>query len=151
MDRIPERPAVAGFHRRALGFGERFVPIPDINPSWWGVFGLVGSVIYLYLTDPAARFAMLFFVWVTDWYDGATARRYGKISREGYLIDDVVDRFSEGFVFLGDVSSSAVARWFFVLWIVNCALTLWSVHTGKHRILPLRFAYLFVLAWWVLT
>lgn len=132
-----------------LSFGERFIPIPDVNPSWWSLSGLLGTIVYLYLEHPVTRFLVVLFTWVTDWYDGATARKYDKVTREGYLVDDVIDRFSEGFIFLADAPHSATARIFFLLWIVNCALTIWSVANHTHRVLPLRFAYLFVLAYWM--
>ena len=149
MADIPQRPLVARSYRVLLDFGERFIPIPDINPSWWSLVGLIGTIVYLYLENPVGRFAMVLFTWITDWYDGATARRFDSVTREGYLVDDVIDRFSEAFIFLADVSTSTVARVFFLLWMVNCALTMWSVARGKHRVLPLRFAYLFVLAYWM--
>lgn len=151
MDSVPQRPSVARFYRALLTSGEQYLPIPDINPSWWSLLGLAGSAACLYTPGPAAKFWLVLFVLVTDWYDGATARKHGTTSHEGYLVDDVIDRFSEAFIFLADVSTSAVARVFFVLWIVNSVLTMWSVATGKHRVLPLRFLYLLVLGYWAVA
>lgn len=151
MDAIPERPAIARSYRVLLDFGERYIPIPDVNPSLWSLAGLLACIACLYASDPAISFSLVLFSWITDWYDGATARRFGKLSREGYLIDDVIDRFSEAFIFLADASTSIIARGFFVLWIVNTILTIWSVANGKHRILPLRFLYLLVLGYWMVV
>ncbi len=108
--------------------------------------GLLGSAACLYAPGALTKFLLVLLVFITDWYDGATARKLGTGSREGYLIDVTIDRFSEAFIFLADVATSPIARIFFLLWILNTALSLWSVATGRHRILPLRFAYLFVLA-----
>lgn len=146
MGAIPERPAVAHGYRALLTFGERFIPIPAINPSWWSLLGVFGSAACLFTPSPAVKFVLVVLVLITDWYDGATARRLGTTSREGYMVDVCVDRFSEALIFVADVASSPAARVFFVLWIVNTVLTLWSASTGRHRILPLRFAYLVVLA-----
>lgn len=127
---------------------EPWIPVPDVNPSWWSLAGLVGSVACLYAATPGQKLALVFGVLLTDWWDGATARRHGRLSREGYIVDVVIDRFSEAFIFLADVGHPA-GRVFFGLFIVNTALTLWSAKTGKHRILPLRAAWMVVLAWWM--
>lgn len=129
---------------------EPYIPVPNVNPSWWCLAGLVGSAACLYATTPGQKLALVFAVLLTDWWDGATARRHGTASREGYIVDVVVDRFSEGFIFLADVWIYPAARVFFLLFLVNTALTLWGARSGRHRILPLRAAYLGVLAWYVL-
>lgn len=145
MDPVPQRPAVARFYRAILAWGEGWVPIPNVNPSWWSLLGLLASAACLFTPSPAAKFALVSFALITDWYDGATARKHRSLTREGYLVDDMVDRFSEAFIFAADVFTSAAARIFWGLWILNSALTMWSVATGRHRVLPLRFLYLFVL------
>lgn len=151
MVSVPERPPVTGFYRALLGYGERFIPIPDINPSVWSLLAIVGSTACLYTPSPFVKFVLVTAVLITDWYDGATARKYGRTSREGYMVDVAVDRFSEAFIFLADVATSVAGRAFFLLWILNSLLTLRSIRTGRHRILPLRFAWLFVLAYWTVT
>jgi phosphatidylglycerophosphate synthase len=129
---------------------EPWIPVPNINPSWWFLLGLVGSVACLYASTPEQKFALVFGVFLTDWWDGATARRHGTTSREGYIMDVVVDRFSEAFIFLADIEHAA-GRAFFLLWMLNMALTLWSARTGTRRILPLRLVWLGVLARWMLA
>ena len=148
MDTVPGRPRVSGAYRAALAWMEPHIPVPNVNPSWWSLLGLLGSVACLYVPSPLAKFAIVLGVLITDWWDGATARRHGGVSREGYIVDVVIDRFSEAFIFLADIGSVA-GRVFFALWMLNTALTLWGARSGKHRILPLRAAWLAVLAWWV--
>lgn len=149
MDSVPARPRVAAGYRAVLAFFEPWIPVPNINPSWWSLLGLVGSVACLYASTPGQKFALVLGVLLTDWWDGATARRHGTGSREGYIVDVVIDRFSEAFIFLADIGH-LLGRLFFLLWMANTALTLWSAHTGSHRILPLRAVWLGVLAWWML-
>ena len=147
MDTVPSRPGIAAGYRAVLAWLEPHIPVPGINPSWWSLLGLLGSVACLYVPTPAARFWLVLGVLLTDWWDGATARRHGTVTREGYIVDVVIDRFSEAFIFLTDVGS-ATGRVFFGLWMLNTALTLWGARSGKHRILPLRALWLVVLAWW---
>lgn len=150
MGDVPERPAIARGYRALLDILERFIPIPRIHPSWWSLLGLIGSVACLYVASAEWKLVLVSAVLITDWYDGATARKLGTTSREGYIVDVVIDRFSESFIFLADVGTTA-GKIFFLLWILNTALTLWGAAKGVHRILPLRFAWLFVLAYWVVT
>jgi phosphatidylglycerophosphate synthase len=152
MDSVPARPRIAGGYRAALARMEPHIPVPDVNPSWWSLLGLVGSVACLYAASPGVKLALVFGVLLTDWWDGATARRHGGelAGREGYIVDVVIDRFSEGFIFLADVGHP-VGRVFFVLFIFNTVSTIWGAKTGKHRILPLRAVWLGVLAWWMVA
>lgn len=149
MDTVPSRPGVAAGYRAVLAFLEPWIPVPNVNPSWWSLLGLVASVVCLYASTPLQKFALVLGVLLTDWWDGATARRHGTGSREGYIVDVVIDRFSEAFIFLADIGH-VLGRLFFALWILNTALTLWSARTGRHRILPLRAVWLGVLALWIL-
>lgn len=149
MDSVPARPPVAAGYRAVLLALERWIPVPRINPSWWSLLGLTGSVACLYMSTPFQKLALVFGVLLTDWWDGATARRHGTTSPEGYIVDVVVDRFSEAFIFLADIGHPA-GRVFFLLWMVNTAITLWSARSGKHRALPLRAAWMGVLALWML-
>ena len=149
MDSVPARPRVAGGYRAALAWMEPWIPVPNINPSWWSLLGLLGSVACLYVASPGGKLALVFGVLLTDWWDGATARRHHRMSgREGYIVDVVIDRFSEAFIFLADISHP-LGRVFFVLFLVNTASTLWGARTGKHRILPLRAVWMGVLLWWM--
>lgn len=149
MDSVPARPRIAGGYRAALAWMEPHIPVPNVNPSWWSLLGLLGSVACLYVASPGARFWIVLGVLLTDWWDGATARRHGgaQAGREGYIVDVAIDRFSEAFIFLTD-GGSVAGRIFFVLFVFNTASSVWGARTGKHRILPLRAMWLGVLAWW---
>ncbi|WP_420126546.1 hypothetical protein [Longimicrobium sp.] len=149
MDSVPARPRIAGGYRAVLAWMEPHIPVPNISPSWWSLLGLLGSVACLYVASPAARFWLVLGVLLTDWWDGATARKHGGAlsGREGYIVDVVIDRFSEGFIFLAD-SGSVAGRIFFVLFVFNTISSIWGAKTGKHRLLPLRGLWLAVLAWW---
>ena len=128
---------------------EPYIPVPDINPSWWSLLGLLGSVACLYVASPGVKLALVFGVLLTDWWDGATARRHGRMSgREGYIVDVVIDRFSEAFIFLADIRHP-LGQAFFALFLFNTASTIWGAKTGKHRILPLRAVWMGVLLWWM--
>ena len=152
MDSVPARPRISGGYRAVLAWMEPWIPVPNINPSWWSLLGLVGSVACLYAATPGQKLALVFGVLLTDWWDGATARRHGGAlaGREGYIVDVVIDRFSEAFIFLADITHP-FARVFFLLWMLNTASTLWGARTGKHRILPLRAVWMGVLLWWMVA
>lgn len=151
MDSVPARPRISGGYRAALAWMEPYIPVPNVNPSWWSLLGLVGSVACLYAATPGVKLALVFGVLLTDWWDGATARRHNRMSgREGYIVDVVIDRFSEAFIFLADIGHP-LGRVFFALFLFNTASTIWGARTGKHRILPLRAVWMGVLAWWMLA
>jgi phosphatidylglycerophosphate synthase len=122
---------------------EKRAPLPNINPAYYHTLALVLSVLSLYTPMPAQRIAIVGIVLVADWLDGATARRYRGGSREGYIIDVVTDRASEAFMFAA--AATPLGYVFFLLWITNCALAFYSVRTGLHTALPLRFTFLIVL------
>jgi phosphatidylglycerophosphate synthase len=151
MDSVPARPRISGGYRAVLAWLEPYIPVPNVNPSWWSLLGLAGSVACLYTASPGIKLALVFGVLLTDWWDGATARKHGGASagREGYIVDVVIDRFSEGFIFLADIGSP-VGRVFFALFIFNTVSSIWGAKTGKHRILPLRAVWMGVLAWWMI-
>jgi phosphatidylglycerophosphate synthase len=124
---------------------ERRVWLPDINPSFYHALGLSLSITYLYAAAPAAKISLLAAVLILDWIDGATARRFRGGSRAGYILDTLTDRASEGFIFAAE-AQDLIGRVFFLLWLLNCALTYYSIRTNRHTSLALRFAYLCVLA-----
>jgi phosphatidylglycerophosphate synthase len=144
MDTIPGRRRLASPYRAALSVLEKRVPLPNINPAYYHTLALVLSVLYLYAHMPAQKIAIVGIVLVTDWLDGATARRYARGSRAGYIIDVVTDRASEAFIFAAE-AETPLGQAFFLLWIINSALAFYSVQTSVHTALPLRFAYLIVL------
>jgi phosphatidylglycerophosphate synthase len=144
MDRVPVRPRVAGPYRRILSLLEPWLTLPDVNPSLYSAAGLGLSVVYLFAASPGQKIALIALMLAADWLDGATARRYDRCSRAGYLTDVLVDRSSEGFIFAAE-AATPIGKLFFILWLVNVALAFFSVRTGKHTALPLRAAFLVVL------
>ena len=144
MDTIPARPPVAGPYRLLLTSLEKRIWLPDINPSFYHASGLGLSIVYLYATTPATKSVLLAAILILDWVDGATARRFRGGSRPGYFIDTLTDRVSEGFIFAAE-AQSMLGQAFFLLWLLNCALTYYSIRSNRHTLLPLRFVYLIVL------
>ena len=145
MDNIPQRWAIALPYRSVLSFIEKRVYLPNITPSYYNVFGLMASVAFLYVRATWLRVVVLAIILLADWADGATARRYkrryNRSSGSGYMIDVMTDRASEGLIFAAAADTPA-GRVFSVLWLVNIGLAYYSIHTGHHTSLPLRFAYM---------
>jgi phosphatidylglycerophosphate synthase len=123
---------------------EKRLFVPDVNPSYYHALGLALSLLYLYAGVPWLKIVIIVLVLWADWLDGATARRYNRGSRAGYIIDVVTDRVSEAFMFAAE-ADTAPGQIFFLLWLINLALAFYSVHSNKHSSLPLRFVYLVVL------
>ena len=144
MDNIPGRRSVALPYRSLLTFLEKRVLLPDINPSYYHALGIALSVLYLFTRTPWLNIALILVIILADWLDGATARRYNRGSRAGYMIDVVTDRVSEAFIFAA-AAETAIGQIFFLLWLVNLALAFYSVYSNRHTSLPLRFVYLVVL------
>ena len=144
MDIIPDRPRVASPHRALLSLLENWVVLPDINPAYYQALGILLSVLFLYAQTPSQKVFIIGVVLLTDWLDGATARRYKQARRSGYIADVVIDRASEAFIFLAEVGT-VLGQVFFLLWTINSVLTFYSVYSNKHLSLPLRFAYMIVL------
>ena len=145
MDRVPVRSRVAGPYRRILSALEPSLALPDVNPSLYSAAGVGLGVIYLVAATPAAKIVLIALMLAADWLDGATARRYDRCSRSGYLTDVTADRSSEGFIFAAE-AGAPLGRFFFILWLANVALSLYSIRSGQHAVLPLRAAFLIVLA-----
>ena len=144
MDSVPRRRPVASAHRRVLSAIEKRVPLPDIHPSWYEVLALASSILYLFAWTQAQRIVLVTIALLADFLDGATARRYRRASRAGYIVDVVTDRASEAFIFAA-AAGSTLGQVFFLLWLVNCALAFYSVRANRHTALPLRFAWLVAL------
>lgn len=144
MDLIPDRPRVVSPHRALLSFLEKRVVLPDINPAYYHVLAMLLSVLFLCAQTPLQKVFIVGVVLLTDWLDGATARRYKQVRRTGYIIDVVIDRASEAFIFSAEVGT-VLGQGFFLLWMINSVLTLYSVYSNKHLSLPLRFSYMIVL------
>jgi phosphatidylglycerophosphate synthase len=144
MDLIPDRPHLASPYRALLSFLEARLVLPDINPAYYSVLGILLSVVFLYLQTTLGKIIVIGVVLLADWLDGATVRRYGQVRRSGYITDAAVDRLSEALIFSGEVTTIP-GQIFFLLWIVNSLLTFYSVTSNQHVSLPLRFLYIIAL------
>jgi phosphatidylglycerophosphate synthase len=123
---------------------ETIVILPDINLANYHAAALVLSVLVFVAQAPLTKAILIAIVLVTDWLDGATARKYERASRSGYFTDLVTDRASEAFIFAAE-SETVVGQAFFLLWIVNTILSFYSANVNRHLSLPLRFAYMVIL------
>jgi phosphatidylglycerophosphate synthase len=144
MDSIPVRRAVTRPYRAVFSALEKRVYLPDISPSYYHAFAIAASILFIYTQAPWLKILLLGLVLVSDWLDGATARRYNKCCRSGYLTDVVTDRLSEGFIFWSAIGTT-FGQVFFLLWLANLILAYYSVHTNRHTSLPLRCAYWIIL------
>jgi len=91
------------------------------------------------------RLIIVTVVLISDWLDGATARSQKITSKEGWMIDVAVDRVSEGFIFAIHLDTY-IGKVFFALYVLNTILSMYSISSKKHLILPLRFMWLIYLA-----
>lgn len=145
----PARPLVARLYRTPLAWLEARLWLPRLPPSLYSAASLVFSLGVWLVPPPAATALLVALALLADWLDGATARRFGSDARRGYLTDVLVDRVSEGLIFTA-AAGNPVGRLFIGLWLLNCLLVAYSLRSGRHRILPLRFAYLAALVAWPL-
>lgn len=142
MDKLPERLKIASWYRGIYQRLEKKLWLPRVNPSVYQVIAILLSFAFLLIEGKWTKFLLVLLIILLDWLDGATARRYGLSGEMGYMIDVVVDRFSELIMFY-PVNGGALASIWFSLALFNLALSFLSYKTGKHAILPLRFVYLF--------
>jgi phosphatidylglycerophosphate synthase len=143
MDSVPVRRPLTVPYRALTNFLERRIRLPDINPSWYQVAAILASLAILYVPSTWAQAALLSFILLSDWLDGATARQHRGHSREGYMMDVTIDRASEVLIFAG-AASTLLGKLFFALALLNIGLAYYSIRSGKHTSLPLRCAWLVV-------
>lgn len=131
-----------GFVRSFRRYADRFgmaLPLPNVNPNAVSGLSVITSMVFV-LSLRFSFFGLpLLFLAVTillDWFDGLIARRYGKGSEEGYFVDLVSDRLSEGIIF-----SFFFFPWFY-LFTLNCMLSIVSVRRKRHVVLPLRHIFM---------
>lgn len=122
------------------------LPLPNVHPNMISGFSILTSFAFLALFRFSVILSFLFLVLtlLLDWFDGVVAKKYFRVSEEGYLADLTSDRLSEGIMFV------IFFPWF-CLFVVNCLLSMISVVRRKHIILPLRHVFILYLAWiiWV--
>ena len=144
MDQIPKRTGLAMIYRSVLNKWEKYLIFPSKNPSHYQVVGLLLSIGYLFTTNLIIQIGLVAIILTLDWMDGAVARKYNLVGREGWMIDVFVDRLSEGFIFAAHLFTP-LGTTFFLLYIINIFLSMYSVRSGKHILLPIRFIWLLVL------
>ena len=155
MDAIPHRGQVATPYRRLICYFEARITLPDINPAIYQLIGIGLSIYYLFLGHWVLKTAVISLILLTDCLDGATARCHGQPQKSGYIADVIIDRASEGIIFIGEI----MTMWgliFFWLWLGNTLLAYNSIRTGKHQAMALRFFFILVLVGqgigqWLLT
>ena len=141
MDKIPKRSQLAQLYRQPLHRLEELMPFLIKDPNYYQVIGLVFSFFFLFTKSNIHQIILISLILIFDWFDGATARKYNLTSKKGYLIDVVVDRISEGLIFSA-ILNSIVGKIFFSLYLLNNLLSFYSIKSGKHNIIALRFFYL---------
>jgi phosphatidylglycerophosphate synthase len=141
---IPLRTPLALSFRKPLTYLERGLILPNISPSYYAVAGIVLSLLFFVVRPAWLQILIVLLVLLTDWLDGATTRRYGICCKEGYMMDVVIDRASEGLIFVA-ASGTGLGKAFFLLWLFNLALALYSLKVNTHISLPLRLAFILAL------
>lgn len=100
MGKIPKRSQIAQLYKQPFHKLEKLMPFLIKDPNFYQVFGLLFSIFFLFTKTNVHQITLISLILIFDWLDGATARKYNLTSRKGYLIDVVVDRISEGLIFL---------------------------------------------------
>lgn len=145
MADVPQRPGIARGYRWFLDRLERDFSriVPWVHPSWYQLAALLLSVAMLFVENDGLKAGVVAFTMLLDWFDGAAARALKLTSRTGWMLDVTVDRLCEIFLFIPEL---VAGNWlWFAAALLNIGLSHYSVVTGKHRILPLRFFYVVLL------
>lgn len=142
MGNVPQRLKIAELYRSVFRKIETRLWVPNVNPSVYQLAAIFLSFVFLFSDDRLFRFLLLTFILFMDWWDGATARRYGTAGESGYMIDVFVDRISELIMFFPLHRDLSSLVWF-SLSLLNLGLSYVGFRTGKHTIMALRFFYLF--------
>ncbi len=141
---IPQKMKISKSYRVILNAVEKRVHVLNVNPSIYQVFGVMLSIIFFYKPTVVIQSILIAIILLLDWLDGFTARQYKTITLSGYMIDVVIDRFSEGIIFFSFIGTT-VGNLFYILWLCNVILSYVSIHKHIHISFPLRFMYLIYL------
>lgn len=144
MDRIPKRSKLAKIYRDILDKYEGSLVFPIKDPNFYQVFSVLLSAVFLFRPQPVLGIVLISLILLSDWMDGAVARKYNLTSREGWMIDVVIDRISEGLMFIAYLGTF-VGNLFFFLYLFNIVGSYYSIKSGKHTLIPTRFFYLIYL------
>lgn len=145
MDKIPQRTNLAKvLYRNLMDKYENHLVLPIKDPNFYQVLSILLSGVFLFKPQPLLGITLIVAILYSDWLDGAVARRYKLTSREGWMIDVVVDRISEGLMFVAYIGTT-VGNIFFGLYLFNIIGAYYSVKSGRHFLLAIRFFYLIYL------
>ncbi len=123
------------------------LPLPNINPNVVSGLSVITSMFFVLSLNLHLLFPLIFLLItiLLDWFDGLIAKKFGRVSEEGYFVDIVSDRLSEGIMF-----SIFFFPWFY-LFTLNCLLTMKSATGKKHVVLPLRHIFVIYVIWLILA
>ena len=144
MDKIPSRSKLALVYRKVLDRYEGSFNLPINDPNTYQILALLLSIFLLFTTNKLLIIVIVSIIMISDWFDGLVARKNGLVGRRGWMIDVFVDRISEGLIFI-PILGIAAGKIFCFLYLVNILLSFYSIKSGKHLILALRFFYLIYL------
>lgn len=122
------------------------LPLPNVNPNVLSGISIITSFAFLALFKFSIILSFLFLIitLLLDWFDGLVAKKFFRTSEEGYLADLTSDRLSEGVMFV------IFFPWFCVF-VINCALSIFSVKRNKHVIIPARHFFVIFILWLILA
>ncbi len=138
MDKVPKRIKFASIYRNLMNKYEDYLVFPLKNPAHYQIIGLLLSMGYLFLTSYTAKITLIMIILILDWYDGAAARKFHMTNKAGWMTDVTVDRLSEGFIIMTEIANP-IGKILMLLFVFNVSLSFYSVRTGKHYVMPLRF------------
>jgi phosphatidylglycerophosphate synthase len=144
MDKIPQRSKLAKIYRDILDKYEGKLIFPIKDPNFYQILSIFLSAIFLFKPQPILGIFLITLILLSDWMDGAAARKYNLTSREGWMLDVVIDRISEGLMFVAYLGTF-VGNLFFSLYLFNIIGSYYSIKSGKHTLIAIRFCYLLYL------
>jgi phosphatidylglycerophosphate synthase len=144
MDTVPKRSIIAAPYRFVLTLLEKYLRFPVKNPDVYTVIALLLSFLFLVIGDIKTRFVLLLVVLFFDWIDGAAARKFKGVSKRGYVVDQTFDKMSDGII-VTSVIGTGYGKVLFLLYLINNLVYYYSIKSGKHYIMPIRFFYLVIL------
>lgn len=141
MDQIPKRTAIAKIYRNVLDKYEDRLVFPVKDPNFYQIVSVLLSIVFLFKPGVLLAIILLVIILISDWMDGAVARKYNLVGRSGWMIDVAIDRISEGLI-LAVYLGTLMGKIFFGMYLINLIFSFYSVKSGKHIILAVRFFYL---------
>lgn len=144
MDKIPKRSKLAKIYRDVLDKYEDKLVFPVKDPNFYQVVSVLLSAVFLFKPGIVLGIVLLAVILISDWMDGAVARKYNLTCREGWMIDVVIDRLSEALIFVGYLGT-IVGKIFFGMYLINIVMSFYAVKSGKHLLIATRFFYLIYL------